>query len=53
MLATEVPGPQTKRFLGDLTTKQCTLTIDFPVDLENSIGNYLADLDGNYYLDTV
>ena len=53
VIRTEVPGPETKRFVSELTTKQCTLTIDFPVDLEKSTGNYLADLDGNMYLDTV
>ena len=52
-MLTEVPGPETKRLVGDLTDKQCTLTIDFPVDLEKSVGNYLADCDGNMFLDTV
>lgn len=27
------------------------LTVHFPMDLKESSGNYLADLDGNKYLD--
>ena len=29
----------------------CTLTNMFPIDTANSLGNYVADLDGNKYLD--
>ena len=29
------------------------MTNDFPIDLEKSVGNYLADCDGNMFLDTV
>ena len=53
IIRTEVPGPEARAYVDKLTEKQCTLTIDFPVDLEKSIGNYLADIDGNMYLDTV
>ena len=53
VLRTEVPGPEARRIVERLSSKQCTLTIDFPVDLENSVGNYLCDVDGNMYLDTV
>ena len=53
VIRTEVPGPETRRIIGDLTSKQCTLTIDFPLDLEKSTGNYMADCDGNMFLDTV
>ena len=52
-MRTEVPGPEARRLLGQLTGSQDTLTIEHPVDLEKSIGNYLADCDGNFYLDTV
>ena len=53
IIRTEIPGPESKRMIGDLSAHQCTLTIEFPVDLENSVGNYLCDVDGNMYLDTV
>ena len=53
VLKTEIPGPESRRLMGDLTNNQDTLTIEFPVDLEKSVGNYLADVDGNMYLDTV
>ena len=52
-MRTEVPGPEARRLIGQLTESQDTLTIEHPVDLEKSIGNYLADCDGNFYLDTV
>ena len=29
----------------------CTLTTMFPLDTSNSLGNYVADIDGNQYLD--
>lgn len=29
----------------------CTLTNLFPIDTANSLGNYVADIDGNKYLD--
>jgi 4-aminobutyrate aminotransferase-like enzyme len=53
VMVTSFPGPETKRILSEMTEFQCTLTQEMPVDLEKSIGNYLADCDGNMFLDTV
>ena len=47
------PGPETIRIRSQISKSACTLTNDFPIDLEASTGNYLADCDGNMYLDTV
>ena len=47
------PGPETRRIKEGISKHQCTLTNDFPIDLEKSVGNYLSDCDGNMFLDTV
>ena len=41
------PGPETIRIRESISKSACTLTNDFPIDIEASVGNYLADCDGN------
>lgn len=48
---TEFPGPKSKAYTKELGEMTCTLTNMFPVDTANSLGNYVADVDGNQYLD--
>ena len=47
----EFPGPKSKAFKEELSQLTCTLTNMFPIDTANSLGNYVADIDGNKYLD--
>lgn len=51
VIKTEWNGPKTQEFINDLTQKTCTLNYQFPLDYDLSIGNYIADADGNQYLD--
>ena len=53
VMKTVFPGPETERIKQRISKNQCNLTNDFPIDLEKSVGNYLADCDGNMFLDTV
>ena len=48
---TEYLGPESKNFVEELSKQSCTLTTQFPIDLDKSVGNYIADADGNQYLD--
>lgn len=45
------PGPQHQLYAEQLGQRTCNLAIKFPVDMSKSIGNYIADVDGNLYLD--
>ena len=47
----QTPGPKSVDWINKSGDMFDVLTVHFPLDLENSSGNYLADLDGNKYLD--
>ncbi len=51
MLKTSLPGPETEALKQSLGETSCNLQVAFHVDLENSVGNFIADADGNQYLD--
>jgi len=51
IIKTAFPGPKTKESIalhGEIT---CNLQMHFPVDLQESVGNYVSDIDGNKFLD--
>jgi len=50
-MMTSSPGPVSMAHKRELDSIQNTDAIHFFCDYENSIGNYLADVDGNVYLD--
>lgn len=50
-MLTRSPGPLSLAYKAELDAIQNTSAIHFFCDYENSIGNYLADVDGNIYLD--
>lgn len=51
-MQTTFPGPETQRFFKENAMMSDNyLTALFPADLQNSVGNYIADADGNMYLD--
>ncbi|EEB08288.1 4-aminobutyrate aminotransferase [Schizosaccharomyces japonicus yFS275] len=47
----EIPGPQSKAAVAEMTKYIDTSATKLVVDYEKSIGNYLVDADGNVYLD--
>jgi len=49
--STSFPGPTHKTFVENLGQRTCNLAVKFPVNLDKSKGNYIADTDGNVYLD--
>lgn len=51
LIKTEVPGPRTKQLISELRSMQATQGTVVFADYAKSIGNYLCDVDGNYYLD--
>ena len=51
MILTSFPGPEQTRYTDELGQRTCNLAVKFPVDMSKSIGNYIADVDGNVYLD--
>lgn len=48
---TAVPGPKTKQLMEKMGSVQNASTIQFFVDYDKSIGNYIVDVDGNCLLD--
>ena len=51
VVVSSFPGPQHQRYVEELSQRTCNLAVKFPVDMSKSIGNYIADVDGNVYLD--
>ncbi|XP_050507253.1 4-aminobutyrate aminotransferase [Diabrotica virgifera virgifera] len=51
VVTSEIPGPKSKQLISELDTVTQSGTIQFFADYQNSIGNYIADVDGNKYLD--
>ncbi|KAJ2849365.1 hypothetical protein IWW36_002681 [Coemansia brasiliensis] len=50
-VTTEIPGPQSKAMLKHLSQIQDTRAAIFAGDYTKSVGNYIADADGNLLLD--
>ena len=51
VIKTDAPGPNSKKWMEEYSKTTCTITAHFPMDIDLSLGNYLADIDGNQYLD--
>ena len=51
LVKTTFPSPKTIEFKQKFGQSNCTLATHFPVDLANSLGNYVCDADGNKLLD--
>ena len=51
VVRTEIPGPQGKKAIAHLDTIFDTRSLNMMADYRNSFGNYLADPDGNVFLD--
>ncbi|KAI9786845.1 MAG: 4-aminobutyrate transaminase [Geoglossum umbratile] len=49
---TEIPGPESRKVTEDLEKVFDTRSSSILVNYEKSLGNYMADLDGNVLLDT-
>ena len=50
-MTTEVPGPKSKSLHSELSQIQAMDSVHFFADYKSSIGNYIADVDGNVMLD--
>ena len=51
IVRTAIPGPKSKAAIQDLDTVFDTRSLNMIANYEQSIGNYIADLDGNVLLD--
>ncbi|CAM4843188.1 unnamed protein product, partial [Rotaria magnacalcarata] len=50
-MKTEIPGPKSKELVHALQKTQNALSAIFVLDMEQSVGNYAVDVDGNILLD--
>ena len=50
-VVSNIPGPQSKRRMEELSRIQSMASIQFFVDYKSSVGNYIVDVDGNKLLD--
>lgn len=50
-VVTPIPGPKSKRALQELDEILDTRSVNMLANYQNSVGNYIADLDGNFLLD--
>lgn len=48
---TAFPSPKTIEYKEKFGKISCNLQTHFPIDLKNSLGNYVQDADGNRLLD--
>ncbi|OAD55637.1 4-aminobutyrate aminotransferase, mitochondrial [Eufriesea mexicana] len=48
---TEIPGPRSEALLNEFSKVQQVGSIQYFADYQRSVGNYLADIDGNVFLD--
>lgn len=51
VLQASIPGPQSSKRISELSEVFDTRSINMMTDYTKSIGNYIADPDGNYLLD--
>ena len=51
LMKTEVPGPKSQAVMADLGEIQSMKSIQYAVDYNKSLGNYIVDADGNTMLD--
>ena len=48
---TAIPGPESQRILKELSAVFDTKNVNMTTDFKKSLGNYIADPDGNVLLD--
>jgi len=51
LVKTAFPGPQSAALIKQYNDVSCGMQQHFPVDMPSSNGNYVADADGNLFLD--